>query len=980
MTQRALFVCSAKSAPVLEHGEADCRKIVETLTDALYGGAEVFMPGAPLLDCPTAGTFLNSLSDFIAATRDTAQRILYFTGHGRWEANQFAFEFGEDQFALFSVASTLLQGQGAAKTLFIIDACHSGGATSTGLKSSGVFPVSAGSCVLASCKDIELSREVAQQGSLFTHYFCEAITTGLGGKKSQHGMISVTDLLDYVKPKLEAHGESALTKQTPNYTISQGEGAFWIATNITGALVETSGAISAGPARDADPHRVPPDGATYDDLDEPAVIALAETELGMTLPGVEAAKQLGLFYSATDRRPTTAALLCLGKSPHHFFPEIESVFSNGQKSGKTNTTRIDGTLFRQFERLVELTLKSLDRHSVYSQTGVRTDEYEIRPEVLREAIANALTHRDFLGPGRVQVHVHEAYVEILNPGAFPEGHDWQALLDQPGASLTGNRRLANLLCKLGAVEGVGQGFHVLHAFREERGENAIRFEEGGGVVRCFVKRPPPELKTNDSEKAALATLFEREAQEQLGLALETQARSIERVSVLGERYELDQIFVTPELRDERGNISHFADVAQRITSGGGYRAVVVGAPGMGKTTFLKKLAQDLLPEAMRAEMNDRGTDPADSFRPWVQVADPVVLYLPLRAVNADLSLISALSILLGISRGTIDRLLREHSTVLLFDGFDEVAPEQRSEIAEEITRLAETRNNLSIVVTSRQTEHLPDLFPGAETLTIQPFSPAQTRRLVERSLPHASARFVLELENDTGLLANPLFAQIAGIVAREYGNVPLTRSRLVGALVETIMFRHDAGKGAFKRSSRVDPHEMIRLMQSIALMMVLHAKSNLHRDDAIEFIDRAIHSTRLRSARGYEADQILDEILELGFFLVRDGDSIVAFHRAIVEQLAVEGGRDTMPDAPHFTKLVMAVLRQQRSLPLAMDFVEGWVESRGQASDLIERLKAEREFANDVAALLEEVIDKVEALLPSFRAFPENLGDLLGGD
>lgn len=979
MTQRALFVCSARSLPVLEHGKADCRKIVATLTDPRYGGAEVFMPGEALIDCATSGDFLKALSDFISATRDASQRILYFTGHGSWEANQFAFQFSGDQFVQFSIAAAMLQGQGGAKTLFIIDACHSGGATASGVKSSAVFPISAGSCVLASCKDIELSREVPEQGSLFTHYFCEAITTGLDGKKTSEGMISITDLLAYVKPRLEAHGQSALTRQTPNYTISQGEGAFWIATNISGALTETPPV--SGPVRDTDPQRLPPEGATYDDLDEAEVIALAETELGMTLPGIEAARRLGLFYSSNDSRPTTAALLCLGKHPQHFFPEIESVFSIGDKGGKTNASRVDGTLFRQFERLVALVLKNLDRRPNYCESGVRTDEYEIGPDVLREAIANALTHRDFSRPGRVQVHVDESHVEILNPGAFPDGHDWKALLDAPGASLTGNRRLANLLCKLGAVEGVGQGFHVLRKFRAEQGDDAIRFEDDAGIVRCYLKRPPRQQNTDESDTAALVTLLERETEEQVGLALEMQSRSLERVSVLGERYDLDRIFVPPELRDERGISAGIAEIVQRIQTGRGYRALLVAGPGMGKTTLLKKLALVLRPSAIAAVEREEVIDPhAEHNGPRLQIADPIVLYFPLRTINADLSLTNGFATLLGIRAATVDRLLRGPRTVLLLDGLDEVAPEQRREIAEQISQLAHTRRNLSIVVSSRPIEHLADVLPDGQTLTIQPFSEAQTRRLIEQSLPGASPRLDLDLENDRGLLTNPLFAQIAAIVAREYGEVPVTRARLVGALVETIMFRHDASKGLFKRSTRVDPHDMIGLMRAMALIMVLRATVELQRTDALELIGSASHSVRLRSAIALEPDQILDEMLESGFFLVNDGTEIVVFHRTIVEQLAIEGARDAVRDAPHFAKLVMTILGQHRSLALAMDFVEGWIETRKQATELLERLRAGREEVGNAASLLDEVIGRIEELLPHFRDLPDDLLGMFGDD
>jgi ATP-dependent DNA helicase RecG len=52
----------------------------------------------------------------------------------------------------------------------------------------------------------------------------------------------------------------------------------------------------------------------------------------------------------------------------------------------------------------------------------RIDEYEIPPEALREAIVNAIIHRDYSMTGSdIKVAVFDSRIEITSPGGLPKG-------------------------------------------------------------------------------------------------------------------------------------------------------------------------------------------------------------------------------------------------------------------------------------------------------------------------------------------------------------------------------------------------------------------------------------------------------------------------------------------------------------------------------------------------------------------------------
>ena len=972
MTQRALFVCSANSVPVLQHGETDCSKIVATLTDPRFGGSDLVIPGGPLIQCPTAGDFLKALGDFVVATRDAAQRILYFTGHGRWERHEFAFEFSGSQSVPFNVVAGLLAPSGAARTLLIIDSCHSGGAAVGGLKSNPTFPVSPGSCVLSSCKSIELSREVPEHGSLFTHYFCEGIETGLGGRKTPLARISVTDILGYVREKLEERDDSAPTRQTPTYSVSQGEEPIWIATNISGALVDGAGASRR--ALDSDPLALPPEGAVYADLDEMAILAVAKRDPLGPPTAFAAAQQMGLLYAQDDDRPSAAAILCFGKAPQRFFPEVASVFSSGDKSeGQLVSEQIEGTLMDQFGRLIELLLRHLDRRSTFAETGLRSDEYEIDPSVLREVVANALTHRDFAGRGRVQVHIDENHVEILNPGAFPDGHDWESLLERPGKSLTDNRRVANFLNKLGTVEGLGRGFHVLKAFRTRYGEGAIRFEQAGGVVACYIRRPArPAL---EPPSTAMQTI-DRQAQQQLLQALELQTRSLGHVQLLGQPFALNDIFVAPSIRDDDGQQLDHATLLDRVRKRRGYRAVLVGAAGMGKSTLFQKLALDIKDRASADSAAD-GRREQKAGAVVGSTEQPLVIHVALRNLDISLPLIVAIGQDLGTFPTALDQALRERPAVLLLDGFDEVAPAQRAMAADHVAMLASDYPHLTMLVSSRPTDSVAQLLPGSDTLSLIPFTRDQALRMTDLGAPGTRARMIQHLPEDSALLANPLLSQIAALIFDQYAELPGSRRQIMHQFVDYMLRRHDATKGQFQRTMTLEPEAMRETIEVMALMMLARGTSALSETDARRLVSSALHFTSNGHTVGEDA-ALLREILEFGFFIQTEGTHIAPFNRSIVEELAIEGAVKALPDPEGFARLLTVVLGQNGSLQLADDFIEAWVKDRGQAELLINLLQRRaHEEPGEIRLLLERLITDLSEKLHRYRSAPGDLFDLI---
>jgi ATP-dependent DNA helicase RecG len=75
-------------------------------------------------------------------------------------------------------------------------------------------------------------------------------------------------------------------------------------------------------------------------------------------------------------------------------------------------------------------------------------------KAVREAILNAISHRDYKAPGSIWIKQYPRRIELISPGGFPPGITPQNMLwrQQPR-----NRRIAEVFCKCGLVERAGQG-------------------------------------------------------------------------------------------------------------------------------------------------------------------------------------------------------------------------------------------------------------------------------------------------------------------------------------------------------------------------------------------------------------------------------------------------------------------------------------------------------------------------------------------
>lgn len=106
----------------------------------------------------------------------------------------------------------------------------------------------------------------------------------------------------------------------------------------------------------------------------------------------------------------------------------------------------------------------------------REERPELPEEALREAVVNALAHRDYRSTANVQIYIFKDRVEIVSPGGLPAG---MSEADLGLRSVPRNPLLFGMLHRMEAVEHIGSGIRRIRDLCRDYGvsEPAIEVSE-----------------------------------------------------------------------------------------------------------------------------------------------------------------------------------------------------------------------------------------------------------------------------------------------------------------------------------------------------------------------------------------------------------------------------------------------------------------------------------------------------------------------
>ncbi len=190
-----------------------------------------------------------------------------------------------------------------------------------------------------------------------------------------------------------------------------------------------------------------------------AFVAERAPRLSAELTREDAAARLGFLTKVAARyAPSLVGLYVFGQTPQHHLPEwgVACVACAGSHLVDPVEERAD--LEGNLTALVGGALDFVRARC----GGARSAEAEFDERAVREALVNALIHRDLRRPSRVALRVFVDRLEVWSPGGPPEGvADLDEVAREGGFSHARNPLLAATARQLGLCDQIGRGLASL---------------------------------------------------------------------------------------------------------------------------------------------------------------------------------------------------------------------------------------------------------------------------------------------------------------------------------------------------------------------------------------------------------------------------------------------------------------------------------------------------------------------------------------
>ena len=193
-----------------------------------------------------------------------------------------------------------------------------------------------------------------------------------------------------------------------------------------------------------------------------------------------------------NKKLTNAAILLFGKNPQIFFtrPEVKCIrFKGTDVAGKMLDFKVIQTnLFDQLTESEKFIYNNISMAAWIEDWKLqRQEKWEYPPKAIREALANALCHREYETTSSVQVRIFDDRIEFWNPGKLPEGWTVETL-KQVHESIPRNPAIAKQFFWVKYIEEVGTGTNKIIEWCTDWGLPEPEFEfTGTSLVVTFRK-------------------------------------------------------------------------------------------------------------------------------------------------------------------------------------------------------------------------------------------------------------------------------------------------------------------------------------------------------------------------------------------------------------------------------------------------------------------------------------------------------------
>ena len=227
---------------------------------------------------------------------------------------------------------------------------------------------------------------------------------------------------------------------------------------------------------------------------------LRKSAISDVLPRESVLKNLGCAETASNGvlSYTNAGILFFrdnSQEVHFDFTHVVCALYKGiDKVDIIDAKDLNGSIIENIDNAIVFLKRNL-RVRYEIKTVQRKNILELPEDALREAVTNAVCHRDYFEKGaRVMVEIFDDRVEITNPGSVPKG----ITKDNFGnTSVTRNPVVASLLHRIHYIERMGTGIKRMNRAMEEARLKKPIFQTEGYFFKVIFKRDLFQHAKND---------------------------------------------------------------------------------------------------------------------------------------------------------------------------------------------------------------------------------------------------------------------------------------------------------------------------------------------------------------------------------------------------------------------------------------------------------------------------------------------------
>jgi NACHT domain len=332
---------------------------------------------------------------------------------------------------------------------------------------------------------------------------------------------------------------------------------------------------------------------------------------------------------------------------------------------------------------------------------------------------------------------------------------------------------------------------------------------------------------------------------------------------------------------------------------------LLGAPGAGKSTFLRRLGLEALLASPHAKQMDLAT--ANLRGKYKHARLPV--YLELRAFRAKpVDLVALITEEFATcqfpeSRGFVEAALEKEKMLVLLDGLDEVPNDKLNEVIAHVRGFVDKygtrRQEGNRFVTSCRTAHYKNAFPRFVDVVLADFSDAQIKQFAtnwfadpNHNESNTAEKFVTTINEPVNagaleLARTPLLLTFLCITYDHGQELPPTRATLYRRALDLLL-----REWAAERTVHNEPVYQ-ELSAELELDMLAEMAESLFREDRFFFNRRHVTdhiriflSRELKAPKSLDADRILEAIeVQQGLIVRRAQDAYSFSHLTIQEYL-----------------------------------------------------------------------------------------------